>query len=53
MRELAIALLNDEHGINNTAWKIISDFLYELGSHDILDAVKCTEERYYLPENWS
>ena len=53
MRQLAIALLNDEHGINNDAWVMLSAALEdEGGNEDILTAVKSTEGRWYLPENW-
>lgn len=57
MRDFAIALLDDEHGIRMAAWKFLRDVLIEEGGHeggndDILDAVKCTEGRVYLPESW-
>lgn len=57
MRELAIVILDDEHGIRMSAWKFLRDVLVEDGGHegrndDILDAVKNTEGRVYLPEGW-
>lgn len=50
MRELAITLLNDDHGINVNAWHILRDLLIEEGHEDIVDAVKATEGRFYLTE---
>lgn len=49
LRNFAIALLDDEHGINSEAWDSLRDMLDDNEDNDILDAVKCTEGRYYLP----
>ena len=53
MRELAIALLEDEQGINSHAWDVLSMLLEaDDGNDDIFNAVKATEGRWYLPEGW-
>lgn len=53
MRELAIALLDDEHGISTNAWKMLSAVLEEEGNNeDILNAVKAQDGRFFLPEGW-
>lgn len=49
LRNFAIALLDDEHGINSEAWDSLRDMLDDNEDNDILDAVKSTEGRYYLP----
>ena len=48
LRNLAIDLLDDEHGINSQAWKILADMLYDTDAIDILDAVEATDGRYYI-----
>lgn len=54
MRELIIALLDDSHGVNKRAWKILNDIMLDDTSlHDIFVAVKANENRWYLPENWN
>ena len=60
MIEVLISLLTDEHGISEQSFSVLScyiDCMYE--DHDdqdrlnhILDMVKATEGRYYLPEDW-
>ncbi len=53
MRELAITLLEDEHGINSHAWQLQRDcFLDEDENADIFNAVKAIDGRWYLPEGW-
>ena len=54
MRELAIALLDDDHGINANAWQMLSAALKEEGGNDdILNAVDATGmDRFYLPKGW-
>ena len=52
MRELALALLNDEHGVNKVAWKILIDLLVKEKHKDILNAVKVQDERWYLPTSF-
>lgn len=58
MTELAIALLDDPHGISIKAWHMLEPVLAELeeaGSPTatrILECVRAVEGRVYLPENW-
>jgi len=55
MRQLAILLLDDEQGIQYEAWSFLADML-DAGDEDNLDiinAVKVTEGRAYLPEGWN
>lgn len=51
MRELALALLDDDHGINATAWSMLRDLLIDDEQNDIIDAIKCQDNRVYIPEN--
>lgn len=52
IRELAIALLNDDHGVNAQAYELLADLLaQDGGSEDILQAVEATDDRVYLPEH--
>lgn len=56
MRELIIALLDDEHGISYHAWQLLVNVVLESGEEnfdDIADAVKMQDNRVYLPENWN
>lgn len=53
MRELAIALLDDSHGIHNRAWPLLRDLMIEDGKcNDIINSVKFVENRVFLPEQW-
>lgn len=55
VRELAIQLLDNEHGISTNAWSTLNILLlgiYE-DNDDIIQAVECTEGRVYLPEGWN
>lgn len=50
MRKLAIALLDDDHGIGETAWTLLREALTEEGGNDdILDAVDAVDGRFFLP----
>ena len=51
LRNFALALLDDEHGINGEAWDSLSDMLIDDEQEDIVDATKATEGRYFLPED--
>ena len=53
MRKLAIALLDDDDGINSDAWDILRLILIGEGHDDIIDAVKAQDGRFYLPEGWN
>ena len=50
VRDLALALLDDENGINEQAFVILSNILSDTGNRDIVNLVKATEGRFYLPE---
>lgn len=53
MRTLAILLLNDDHGISAEAWSELR-VLLSAGDDcdDIIEAVKATEGRFYLPADF-
>lgn len=48
LRQLAIALLDDDQGINEKAYKILTGLLLDSSNTDILRAVDCTDSRFYL-----
>lgn len=50
LRTLALAILNDEQGINSKAFYILESLLRSSGDVDILDAVKCDNDRFYISE---
>lgn len=51
LRELALEVLDDEHGITQDAWAVLYALLEEQGEHeDIAKAVDGCEGRVYLPE---
>ena len=47
-RNLALLLLDDEHGVNKQAWKLLADLLADNGDDDIVDAVQEKDGRYCL-----
>ena len=51
LRELALELLDDEHGISTDAWAVLQPMLVENGDQDILDAIDGCEGRVYLSED--
>ena len=51
LRNLAMELLDDEHGITQEAWEILFQMLERNGDQDIIDAVTGSEGRVYLREN--
>jgi hypothetical protein len=48
---LAIALLDDEHGVSEDAWNELSSALADVNARDLVSAVKATEGRFYAPAN--
>lgn len=46
MRQLALALLNDDHGISEEAWEILRGFLAD--HQDVLNAVRSCDGRFYI-----
>ena len=50
IRDLAIALLDDQDGINEAAYIQLSALLAETGNQDITQSVDATSGRYYLGE---
>ena len=49
IRDLALALLNDDHGINAGAWRLLREMLRATGvCGDIISAVKAQDDRYFL-----
>lgn len=53
LRNLALAILDDEHGINSQAWETLADMLDDDGQSDIVEAVRATEGRFYLTKEAS
>ena len=52
MRALALALLDDEYGINADAWELLEQALEADNDYDIIKAVKVQDGRWYLPESF-
>lgn len=53
LRKLAISLLDDDNGISENSWTLLKCLLEEeSGFDDILQSVKSTEGRVYLPEQF-
>ena len=50
IRDLALALLDDEDGINEDAYNLLAALLHESGNQDILDAVEANHNRYWIGE---
>lgn len=51
IRTLAIALLDDENGINSEGYEALASLLHETNNTDILDAVEAQGGRYFIYEN--
>lgn len=52
IRDLAIAVLDDDNGIPSTAWELLEPLLRVNQDFDILQAVRATDNRWYLKEGW-
>lgn len=53
IRQLAIALLDDDEGISLDAWELLADALEEEGNNDdLINAVAGCDDRVYLPSEW-
>jgi hypothetical protein len=50
IRNLAIKLLDDGHGINSEAWGALQELLHISGCDDVIEAVDSIDGRYYLDE---
>ena len=51
LRELAVEVLDDPHGITHEAWTILFEMLQTEGEHsEFAEAVKGAEGRVFLPE---
>lgn len=48
VRNLAIALLDDNDGINSEAMNHLRPLLEEYGHTDVLEVLMCTDDRYYV-----
>lgn len=51
IRELAIRLLDDENGINQSAFEYLNQCLLNVGAIDITQAIEASCGRYFLPED--
>tara|TARA_R110002126_G_scaffold253231_3_gene396275 strand:- start:1384 stop:1635 length:252 start_codon:yes stop_codon:yes gene_type:complete len=51
LRKLAILVLDDEHGIAESAYNQLVDMLVNNECQDILDAVDGSDGRYYIGED--
>jgi len=49
LEELAMALLSDEHGINEESYNLLNVMLQEVGSK-IPNSVDAVDGRFYIPE---
>lgn len=52
IRQLAIALLTSEQGINEASYNLLYDLL-SVGDDDITHHVEATDGGFYLPEGWT
>ena len=50
VRELAIALLDDDHGICEEGYNKLHALLVETGNGDVAELVDATDGRFYLKE---
>ena len=56
MFKLLVLLLDDDWGIKQEAWEYIQTMLAPTETklqQKLIDSVKCTEGRCYLPEDWN
>jgi hypothetical protein len=51
IRDLALALLDDDNGISEEAWAILQEMLEESGNGDIMDAIDSAEGRFFISED--
>jgi hypothetical protein len=50
LRQLAILLLDDENGINESAYRVLAQELIAEGHPDIVNAVTAQDGRFFLGE---
>ena len=50
-RNFAITLLDDEYGVNESAWNLLKEKLNNIGASDIVDKVVYVGQRYFLNED--
>jgi hypothetical protein len=50
IRELALLLLNDDHGIGEPAYDVLHALLQKFNSRDIIQRVKAVNGRFYIPD---
>lgn len=48
---MAIALLDDEHGICDNGFCELNKVLQSIEANDIINAIEAVNERFFLPEN--
>jgi hypothetical protein len=55
MYELLILLLDDKYGIKDEAWNFLKQLTNkkDLNLQYLVNSVRCTEGRCYLPEGWN
>lgn len=51
MKNLAVRLLDDEHGIHEEAYVALLDCLSEQEALELNRQTKCTDGRFYLPKD--
>lgn len=51
IRDLALALLDDAHGISANAFDLINPLLEDSGNTDIVNAVQIAKDRAFLDED--
>ena len=51
IRDLALALLDDDEGIPSEAWEILQEMLAETGNDDIIGCVDSCEGRFFISED--
>ncbi len=48
IRDLALKILDDDEGISNEAWPLLSELLTENGHDDIIEHVEACKNRVFL-----
>jgi hypothetical protein len=50
---LALTLLNDDNGISEEASNLLIDALEATDNDDLVDHIKVTQRRYYIPSDFA
>jgi len=51
VKELALALLDTDHGVSENVWWLLYDILHDHDLHDIIEKVEACEGKWFLSKN--